>query len=436
MTLSAGRHLVHVEDLKLRVGGTEGAHYQSPTLPPSQSDRFRVGVSELQLVEEPAYLQVISSGATSAQIVVGRLLTEGESMFVDGMEMAVAMIYMVPTPVDDYPKEAPPFGLKFITIRTPLPKVPVTLEALTIQKCVVDPCPDLIPMLPPFNMEHDMIDDINIPDKVIGYPNCESLPDVQNPDNHIGEPDLVCNITGLLGPDGYGDISGLSMDYNTIAKRRVQDVSPIEECWLKETKEPRFDTNLLEEKFYQEIIWGGGSALSSGPYDELWFWKNIETLPWDYTEFILPELPEATGLEDMGYIGDYILVSSFWTQDWFTETYWGPPMPDQGNHIAQVRVKFDYDAAFSDASVTEYVPGDPPYPEPKSGLYVNTIGYTAPEPGPDEPCDYDDPANGGNGNGVIDKAEAINAIVDYFGGTIDKALAIDTIIYYFGQTQC
>jgi hypothetical protein len=434
-TLSVGRHLANVENLTLMAGGITAAYYQSPSLPPSQSDKFQLGVSKLQLVTEPAYLQVISTSGTSAQVVVGRLITEGESFFVDGMEMAVSMIYMVPTPANGQNKDDPLlYGMKFITIRTPLPKVPVTLEALTIEKCVVNPCPDLIPMLPPFNMEHDMIDDVNIPDVLKGDPNCEVYPDVENRDNYIGEMDLINNITGAPVPDGFGDMSGLSMAYNTIAKRRVQDVEPIEECWLKETKEPRFDTNLLEEKFYPEQLWPSGTVGSQATgLEELWWWKNIETYPWDYTEFILPELPEAAGLEDMGYIGDYILVSSFWTQDWFTfvESIPGGPLV---KHIEQVRVKFDYDAAFSSSSVTDYVEGDPPYPESKSGLYVNTINV---EPVvPPALCDYDDPANGGNGNGVIDKQEAINAIVDYFDGAITKALAIEVIVAYFGQTQC
>jgi hypothetical protein len=406
-------------------GGVGPAFYPSPAGPPSKSDRFQLGVSKLQLVTEPAYLQVVSTSGTSAQVIVGRLITEGESFFVDGMELAVAMIYFVPTPVNNDNKDTVDYGMKFITIRTPLPKVPVTLEALTIQKCVVGPYPEPLPMLPPFNMEHDIIDDVNIPDNVIGYPNCEVYPDVEHPDN-LGPVDDVGT--------GYGTTDKLADAYDTIAERRVQDVDPTLEYWIKETKEPRFDTNLLEEKFYAEEIWlAGGVGATGFGTEELWWWKNIETMPWLYTEFILPEIPEATGLEDMGYIGDYILVSSFWTQDWFTMVC---PTCQGGQHVEQVRVKFDYDAAFSSASVDTYVEGDPPYPESKSGLYVNTIGVIPTEPVPEEPCDYDDPDFGGDGNGVIDKAEAINSIIDYFDEVIDKALAIEVIIAYFDETPC
>ena len=43
---------------------------------------------------------------------------------------------------------------------------------------------------------------------------------------------------------------------------------------------------------------------------------------------------------------------------------------------------------------------------------------------------------GCDGNGYIDKQEAINAIIDYFNGFIDKALAVDVIICYFTGTEC
>jgi len=238
---------------------------------------------------------------------------------------------------------------------------------------------------------HDMIDDINIPDNKQGNPNGTSLADVQYPDNPA---------------------SGIDSQWDTIAERRVQDVAAIEECWLQEAKEPRFDTNLLEEKFYPMAGLGAGSVGAQVVDGERWEWKNIETLPWDYTEFVLPELPEAPGLNAMG---DYILVSSFWTQDWFIGS----------GFVHPVRVKFQYDAAFSPAVL----------PESKSGIYVNTLGPEVPQV-PTQPCDYDDPRFGGNANGVIDKTEVIRAIIDYFGGGIGKPLAIQVIIRYFGHTQC
>jgi hypothetical protein len=49
-----------------------------------------------------------------------------------------------------------------------------------------------------------------------------------------------------------------------------------------------------------------------------------------------------------------------------------------------------------------------------------------------DPCDYDE-----NQNGVIEKFEAIGAVIDYFGGFITKAQAIEIIVLYFGgQAVC
>ena len=334
-TASAGRHLVHVEALT-----------NSPPLPPSQSTEFP-GTSSLQLVTEPWYLQLMNISGSNAQIIVGRLLKNGESFFVDGAEYEIAAIY-APNPGK---LENPP--LKYITIRNSLPKYDdITLEALTIIKKAVQEG-ETLPLLPPFNMEHDMIDDTNIPECIAGDPNDSSEADVQNKDNVVSEVDLYDTPTmptpaspQISGsPDGYGDESGLDINYNTIAERRVTDVPAIVEYFIAEDKEERFDTNLLEEKVSENV--------TANVTAEDWRWINIETLPWDYTEFVLPELPDTTDPVNNDD-GDYILVSSFLTED--SGCFLGP-RGGQGEltNGSPVRVKFVYDA----------VDG--------TGLYVNTI---------------------------------------------------------------
>jgi len=57
-------------------------------------------------------------------------------------------------------------------------------------------------------------------------------------------------------------------------------------------------------------------------------------------------------------------------------------------------------------------------------------------PLPFDPCDYDTPAEGGNSNGVIDRAEAINAVQEYFAQLITRDQAIDVVQQYFSQTPC
>ncbi len=149
--------------------------------------------------------------------------------------------------------------------------------------------------------------------------------------------------TWVYAADGYGDISFLPYGMNSIADRQIVDVDATQECWKDETKEPRFDTNLLEEKFEEDAS-----------LVQLWRWKNIETMPWDYTEFVLPNLPDITdpaagvSADD----GDYILVSSFLTED----------STNVAHGSGAVRVKFYHDTAYAPSEIT--------------GVYVNTIGDT------------------------------------------------------------
>jgi hypothetical protein len=160
-----------------------------------------------------------------------------------------------------------------------------------------------IPFLPPFNMDHDIIDDVDIAEaKDVDFE------DYEDPDDY--DPDLD------MAPDEQ-----LLDDATDIAARVLPEI-PVVEYYIHEDPEPRFDTNFLEEKF--TVVAG----------EELWQWINIETMPWDYTEFVLPEIQDVAGSN-----GDYILVSSWLTED-STQIWEGNPNPE-GNAI---RMKFTYDA--------------------------------------------------------------------------------------------
>ena len=80
---------------------------------------------------------------------------------------------------------------------------------------------------------------------------------------------------------------------------------------------------------------------------EEWQWINIETKPWDYTEFVLPERPDIDDPGPDEDNGDYILVSSLKTAD-------------------NARVKFVYDAAYRRDNLA------------KTGLYVNQYDWCVP----------------------------------------------------------
>ena len=295
---------------------------------------------------EPWYIKAIATGGERAYAQVGRLLHTEETFFVDGAEYDVAMIY---GPTAD--------SLKYITIRNPVPEhADVNLEDLSvIKECVQDG--ELVPLLPPFNMVHEMVDDISIPDSV----------------------DKPC-------PTYYPYGENILPAYDTVEERIISNVPALEIYFTHKDIEPRFNTNLLE-------------ILDEGSCIEGWRWLDIHTMPDFYKEFVYPELPDI----DDG-VGDWLVTSSF-----------------TAPNSCDARVMFAYDAADG------------------TGLYMN-------KPLNNEPtaCDYyDSQAHGGNGDGVLDKPEAMNALWDYLlstgpfdDGTFVKQDALDILWAYLLGGWC
>jgi hypothetical protein len=282
-------------------------------------------------------------GTEHVSLEVYRYLSVGETIMVDGAEYDIPAIGLAPGDKSaihcDHP-EGKLAELKYLTVRNPLPKCEdaedcpdILIPKYTVYKSRFAPA-TFLPVLPPFNMQHDMVDDINLPELGWG-------PDLQRPDNVVWE-DETCGFE--FPPDlglFWGCDSLIHELFNTIEERVIPDVDPFEFWWLAEEKEERFDTSLTEEKwkYTKDGAYDCGSA--SG---ECWQWINIETLPWDYTEFVLPELPDKPQEYGLDIIGDYLLVSSFITED--SDEVW----PGLGS----VRVKFAYD------------------PSDGTGLYVNS----------------------------------------------------------------
>ncbi len=272
---------------------------------------------------------VQSGGQLQARLTPHRLLMTGETFFVDCVEYDVAAIL-----VEDANLGASVVWpeIKYISLRNPLPKGEgiMDIPELTVEKCRI-PANESLWMLPPFNYQHDMVDDVNIPKDIV--PANLLDPDEQNRDNPSAA-DLLFDEEDINNDD-YGDLSYLHLGYNTIEERVVEDVPSLDGDlfigWTAETKESRFDSNLLEEKFIQ--AWPTHYAIQC--WDEDWQWINIETTPWDYVEFILPELPDKPTAARYT-TGDYVLVSSFLTEDSITTTH----------GAGAVRVKFAYDARY------------------------------------------------------------------------------------------
>ncbi len=199
-----------------------------------------------------------STAGDTAKIEVGRLLHTDESFFVDAAEYYMAMIYG-PGGCDS------PY-LKYITIRNPVPEhKDVELEDLSVTKMMVDDN-EMLPLLPPFNKEHSMIDDIGIPHNK--HPDCEDP----------------------MVDDGVG----LHSDYDTAKERRIDGVEPLYIYFTGKDTEERFHTNLAE-------------ILKEYEGEEWWEWKHIHTMPDFYKEFVYPSLPDA----DENTRGDFLLTSSW-----------------------------------------------------------------------------------------------------------------------------
>jgi len=136
-----------------------GENYIIPIPSPPYYTGFCAGrhnaydLSQLTPIEKPWYLQVLAANPDTTTIVAkaGRLIVEDESFFVDGAEYYVSRIE----------GSTNHNNVEYITIRNPLPKNDeVFLETLTVLKEPIE-MGDAIPLLPPFNMVHDMVNDIN-----------------------------------------------------------------------------------------------------------------------------------------------------------------------------------------------------------------------------------------------------------------------------------
>ena len=193
----------------------------------------------------PWYLEVESIGLNGVYLKVGRLLHTGETFFVDGAEYDVAMIFG---------PEADEF--KYITIRNPTPKYnDVPLDDLSIVKTGIGEC-EVLPMLPPFNMNHSIVDDIGIPH--------------------------YC-------PGEYGDViqdepTDIPSCADTVEERILpQPGDPLEPPFVsyfnEETTELRFRTNLLE-------------ILDEGTTTESWNMLCMLTLPDRYTAMVYPDVSD------------------------------------------------------------------------------------------------------------------------------------------------
>jgi len=195
----------------------------------------------MQMNTDPAYrwyLRVVNADNDYLRIVLGRVLCAGETFYVDGVRYDMPAIYVDNTG-----------GFKYITLQSPIPKGETIWETrisknvddwshVTSQYLASLPMNHCVWVLPPFNWQHKMIDDIGLQKYTSG---CVEIP-----------------VDGLL-------------------LEEIKD--PLCFKYVAETIEERFDSSLAERL---------NTSMENDYPVETWEWYNVYTKPYRYTEFVLP----------------------------------------------------------------------------------------------------------------------------------------------------
>jgi len=147
-----------------------------------------------------------------------------------------------------------------------------------------------------------------------------------------------------------------------VKKRIISGVDPLEFCWLNETFDQRFSTNLLE--VLNETIYPDRVA------NESWTKYDIMTMPDKYTEFKLPVIPSLMGTDYMVYCyGDqkYFKPDVQWPGSYIITTSWMAPnaegdMNKNQSYDEMNRYAFTFNASYG------------------KGLYINEDPVVEPTP--------------------------------------------------------
>ena len=206
--------------------------------------------------------------------------------YVDGHEYNVSAIYACDSR-----------SFQYLSLRAPLPKVPVTLETHSV-RLQEHSLRRSLTLLPPFNHEHTILDDI---DEAPDFSNLQN-PTVTGPRPEVlymGSP--VGPVPPVLG-------EGEALPYRgRISAAPVGPYSDIRATrWFynEETTDPAFIGQLREKV--------GALAPQSAPGapDRFFYNEQIFTLPWHYTEFVLPDLDEGVGPGAVN-ADDYLVTTAF-----------------------------------------------------------------------------------------------------------------------------
>ncbi|MEF8849060.1 MAG: hypothetical protein V5A68_08025, partial [Candidatus Thermoplasmatota archaeon] len=252
------------------------------------------------------------------KVNLGRRLVAGETFYVDGVRYDMPALY-----VNDCD------GFGYITFQSPLPKYNgeeqiQDFSHVSSQYLACIPENENIWMLPPFDSNHWMVDDIGLATN-----SCSGGYKI---------PVEGCMLNDMVGP--------------------------LQFYYVDETTEDRFDSNIAER-------------YHGGKYNQEWLWYNIYSRPNKYTEFVLPdqETESHTYKDCSGHAdgNEYLFTSSFiannsqvdmertdeckadWEHEIYDRTNDVARQNDQNNYYGMPRLVFEYDASnFEDLYINEY----------------------------------------------------------------------------------
>ncbi len=217
-------------------------------------------------------------------------------------------------------------AMQYITLRSPLPKVDVTieqhsvrLEGYGVQEPLVLP--------PPFNHEHTILEDVV---DFEGFDLCPILPG----DDEVQRPEILY-MGGPMGP--IPPVLAQSDPLVYTGRHPERPVGPYDNYFASHwfyTEEEGYEPFIgqIREK-YGALNTGGSAAPPPGVPDSFFFNEQVFTQPWRYTEFVMPDqagAPLAGGVPACD--PDNYLVTTGFTNDTARWRLWRMPdgsVPDE-----------------------------------------------------------------------------------------------------------
>jgi hypothetical protein len=209
--------------------------------------------------------------------------------------------------LDNYPPPADPSQFQFITVRTPIPKVPVTIEQHSVELQDYPP-PEpgqesaSLSVMPPYNYEHFIILDV------------QSSWSGQTIGPLVGPVPPILQDNGPIPYVGYGGT------YSDPAEMRL--------FYLYEDKYAPHLGKLRER-------YAAGVPTGQEQEREFWYVRQWFTLPWEYTELVLPDL---SGINDL-----YLVTSGYYAP----QGEYNLVQPGGTEQTTGGRVKFWFDPSTS-----------------------------------------------------------------------------------------